>query len=37
MTSIDPYSKAIEEFGPEGVNMEKRLKALRKKQHSCIF
>ena len=24
-------------FGPEGVNMEKDPKALRKMQHSCIF
>ena len=37
MTSIGPYSKFIEEFGPEGVNMEGDEKALRKMQHSCIF
>ena len=24
-------------LGPEGVNMENGLKALRKMQHSCIF
>ena len=28
---------AIENLGPEGVNMENGLKALRKMQHSCIF
>ena len=37
MTSIGPYSMGAEEFGPEGVNLEKDPKALRKMQHSCIF
>ena len=37
MTSIGPYRKDIEDFGPGGVNMEKDPKALRKMQHSCIF
>ena len=35
--SIAPYILyfAIENLGPEGVNMENGLKALRKMQHSC--
>ena len=33
-----PYSTDLKGLlGPEGVNMERSEKALRKMQHSCIF
>ena len=37
MTSIGPYRKGVEDFGPEGVNMEKGPKALRKMQSFLHF
>ena len=37
MTSIGPYRKGVEDLGPEGVNMEKGPKALRKMQSFLHF
>ena len=37
MTSIAPYRKGVEDLGPEGVNMEKGPKALRKMQSFLHF
>ena len=37
MTSIAPYKKGVEDLGPEGVNMEKGPKALRKMQSFLHF
>ena len=37
MTNIGPYRKGVEDLGPEGVNMEKGPKALRKMQSFLHF